>query len=267
VSYERKDAHYRRAKAEGFRARSAYKLVELDDRHRLLRAGDRVADLGAWPGGWLQVALDRVGPTGRVVGVDLVAIEPLAPTAEVIVGDVRDDAVLVNRDAARDLPTSCSDVARSSGIRDTDEARSEESVTAVLKASSRLLRRDGRALIKVFMDQHRRTARHSACRARHAADASGADWLSCTSWRRSSRADRGPDNVWVCGQVEALESATTHGHDAPPHRQRKVLITLAKSPEWRHCPLDHGHTAIGASQTLGVPVWISVRDARALAAQ
>jgi 23S rRNA (uridine2552-2'-O)-methyltransferase len=169
VIYERKDAHYRRAKAEGFRARSAYKLVELDDRHRLLRAGDRVADLGAWPGGWLQVALDRVGPTGRVVGVDLVAIEPLAGRPlEVIVGDVRDDAVLADIVMHLGGPADVvlSDVApKLSGIRDTDEAHSEELVTAVLKALPRLLRRDGRALIKVFMDSnHRRTvAAFRAC--------------------------------------------------------------------------------------------------------
>jgi len=69
--YDRKDVHYRRAREAGYRARSAYKLIELDDRYHLLRPGDVVVDLGAWPGAWMQVAAERVGPGGRVVGVDL----------------------------------------------------------------------------------------------------------------------------------------------------------------------------------------------------
>ena len=75
MTYRRKDAYYRRARAAGYRARSAYKLSQLDSRFRLLRRGDVVVDLGAWPGGWLQVALEAVGSHGRVVGVDLVAID------------------------------------------------------------------------------------------------------------------------------------------------------------------------------------------------
>ena len=74
VSYDRKDAAYRRAKAAGYRARSAYKLIQLDDRFLAARRDDLVADLGAWPGAWMQVAAERVGARGRVVGIDLVAI-------------------------------------------------------------------------------------------------------------------------------------------------------------------------------------------------
>src|SRR2546426_8982806 len=87
----RKDAYYRRARAAGYRARSAYKLSQLDSRFRLLRRGDVVVDLGAWPGGWLQVALEAVGPDGLVVGLDLVAVDPLpAPNLRLVSGDVRD---------------------------------------------------------------------------------------------------------------------------------------------------------------------------------
>src|SRR5256712_7567381 len=91
MPYRRKDAYHRRARAAGYRARSAYKLSQLDSRFRLLRRGDVVVDLGAWPGGWLQVALEAVGPHGRVVGVDLVAIAPLpAPNLRLVGGDGRD---------------------------------------------------------------------------------------------------------------------------------------------------------------------------------
>src|SRR3989442_12979329 len=91
MGYRRKKINHRRAQAAGYRARSAYKLAQLDSRFRLLRRGDAVVDLGAWPGGWLQVALEAVGPRGRVVGVDLVPVEPLpAPNLRLVSGDVRD---------------------------------------------------------------------------------------------------------------------------------------------------------------------------------
>lgn len=75
------DPYVVRAKREGFRSRAAYKLIELDDRHKLLRGGARVVDLGAAPGGWSQVAAERIGRPagrGRVVAIDLLPIDPLA---------------------------------------------------------------------------------------------------------------------------------------------------------------------------------------------
>jgi 23S rRNA (uridine2552-2'-O)-methyltransferase len=156
VSYERKDPHYRRAKAEGFRARSAYKLAELDDRYRLLRKGDRVVDLGAWPGGWLQVALERVGPGGRVVGVDLARIEPLpARNVELLTGDVADPAIAAEIRVRLRGPADVvlSDVApKLTGVRDVDEARCAAVVAGVVDALPLLIRPGGRALVKIFMD-------------------------------------------------------------------------------------------------------------------
>lgn len=72
------DPYVARAKREGYRSRAAYKLVEIDARFGLLRPGQRVVDLGAAPGGWSQVAARAVGPGGRVVGIDLLEIEPLS---------------------------------------------------------------------------------------------------------------------------------------------------------------------------------------------
>src|SRR5437868_14643980 len=85
--YDRKDAFYRKAKSAGMRSRAAFKLEDLD--RRLLRAGDRVLDLGCWPGGWLQVAARRVGDRGRVVGIDRKPLEPLhLANVHIIEGDV-----------------------------------------------------------------------------------------------------------------------------------------------------------------------------------
>ena len=75
------DPYVARAKLEGLRSRAAYKLIEIDDKHRLLKPGGRIVDLGAAPGGWAQVAAERVKARegrGRVIGVDLKPIEPIA---------------------------------------------------------------------------------------------------------------------------------------------------------------------------------------------
>ncbi len=91
--YERKDALHQRAKREGYRSRAAYKLLELQKRTRVLRRGSVVVDLGAWPGGWLQVAADLVGPSGRVVGIDVAAIDALpASQVTLLQADVTDSS-------------------------------------------------------------------------------------------------------------------------------------------------------------------------------
>jgi 23S rRNA (uridine2552-2'-O)-methyltransferase len=72
------DPYVARAKREGYRSRSAFKLSEIDDKARFLKKGARVVDLGAAPGGWSQVAAKRVGPQGRVVAIDVLAMEPVA---------------------------------------------------------------------------------------------------------------------------------------------------------------------------------------------
>jgi len=156
VPYERRDTHYRRAKAAGYRARSAYKLIELDDRFHIVRKGDRVVDLGAWPGGWLQVAAERAGPRGRVVGIDLAEVTSLGiPTVTTIVGDVHDrTAILALKELLGGLAAVVlSDLApKLTGVRDTDEARATDLASAVLDASRELLRSGGRLLMKLFMN-------------------------------------------------------------------------------------------------------------------
>ncbi|MCH7791941.1 MAG: RlmE family RNA methyltransferase [Planctomycetes bacterium] len=83
------DRYFRQAKAEGYLARSAYKLIEINERKRLIRRGDAVLDLGCAPGSWLQVAAELVGPRGVVVGIDLKAVvAEMAANVSTIVGDI-----------------------------------------------------------------------------------------------------------------------------------------------------------------------------------
>ena len=155
MTYRPKDSYHRRARAAGYRARSAYKLIELADRFRLLRRGDHVVDLGAWPGGWLQVAVERIGADGRAVGVDVVPIDPLpAANVDSISGDVRDPAVVraVRERLGRAADVVLSDLApKLTGVAATDAARQSELGTAVLAALPDLLRPHGRLVMKVFM--------------------------------------------------------------------------------------------------------------------
>lgn len=90
------DPYVAEAKSRGYRSRAAFKLVEIDDRVKLLRPGLRVVDLGAAPGGWAQIAAERVKSgkgAARVIGIDLQEIDPI-PGVELLVGDFLDDAVL-----------------------------------------------------------------------------------------------------------------------------------------------------------------------------
>lgn len=87
------DPYVLEAKRLGYRSRAAFKLAELDDKFKLLKPGMRIVDLGAAPGGWTQVALERIGAKGHVVGIDLQAIEPIAG-AHLIEADFLDDAAL-----------------------------------------------------------------------------------------------------------------------------------------------------------------------------
>jgi 23S rRNA (uridine2552-2'-O)-methyltransferase len=84
------DPYVARAKREGYRSRAAYKLLEIDEKYRILKPGQKVVDLGAAPGGWSQIAAKVVGPKGKVVGIDLLPIDPM-PGVEFIQLDFLDE--------------------------------------------------------------------------------------------------------------------------------------------------------------------------------
>jgi 23S rRNA (uridine2552-2'-O)-methyltransferase len=152
---ERKDAFHQRAKREGYRSRAAYKLEELQRDHRLLRPGDRVVDLGCWPGGWLQIAAEAVGPSGRVVGVDLAAIDPPIHLASVIAfqADLAEPGVAARILDALGGPADAvlSDAApKLTGIRATDRAHEESLLEAIEALLPDLLRPGGTLVVKLL---------------------------------------------------------------------------------------------------------------------
>jgi 23S rRNA (uridine2552-2'-O)-methyltransferase len=160
--YNPKDAFYRKAKQQNLRARSAFKLEEIQTRWRLVRPGDAVVDLGAAPGGFLQVMADVVGPKGRIVGVDLDRIRPMGGVVETIAGDVMAPELLEQLRQALGRPANvvASDLApKTSGIRDRDEARSVALARRAFELALQLLAPGGHFIAKVFMGDEFETFR------------------------------------------------------------------------------------------------------------
>ncbi len=146
---ERHDLHYRRAKREHYGSRAVYKLEELDRTFRLIKSGMRVLDLGCWPGSWLQYLAERVGDSGRVVGVDLRPVEIALPQwVTTIVGDA-ESMQPDELDGPYDVVLS--DMApHTSGDKHTDQWRSEELFLRALQLANQLLRPGGHFAGKVF---------------------------------------------------------------------------------------------------------------------
>src|SRR6185503_1376898 len=121
----RKDQYRRLAKDQGYRARSAYKLLQLNSSYHILKRGNKVVDLGCAPGGWLQVATKEVGSAGKVVGIDLKPVDPVA-SAVVLEGSIEDLTMLEKISGILGGKTDVvlSDLAPNvSGVWDIDHAR------------------------------------------------------------------------------------------------------------------------------------------------
>jgi len=147
------DPYVHRAKAQGYRSRAAYKLLELLKRDGLVHPSDIVVDLGAAPGSWSQALVERVGRAGRVIAVDLLEIVPI-PGVTAIRGDFREEAVLKRLEEALDgkkLDLVVSDMAPNlSGVRATDQARSIHLCELALEFAKDHLKPRGAFLVKVF---------------------------------------------------------------------------------------------------------------------
>jgi len=155
-----KDDYYNRAKQQGYRARSAYKLKQLDETAGLFGPGNTVVDLGAAPGGWLQVAAEEVSDRGTVVGVDRQRIDPLEDhdSVELVRGDLTEASTIdevVERVGAdtgeRPVDVVISDMAPNmTGDYDLDHARSVHLARQAFEVADRVLDAGGDLAVKVF---------------------------------------------------------------------------------------------------------------------
>lgn len=150
------DPYVGRAAREGYRARSVYKLIEIDKKDDLLRSGMRILDLGAAPGAWCQYLARRVGSQGTVIALDILEMEPIA-NVTFVRGDFRDDLIvdklrLAIGDELLDLVVS--DMSPNmAGIRAADQARAMHLAELTLDVCPVVLSKGGSLLTKVFQGE------------------------------------------------------------------------------------------------------------------
>jgi 23S rRNA (uridine2552-2'-O)-methyltransferase len=150
------DPFVQQAKKDGYRSRAAYKLLEIDAKDHLLKHGAVVVDLGATPGGWSQVAMSKVGRSGKVIALDLLPLDPL-PGVDFIQGDFRDDAVLKQLEVllqGKPVGLVISDMAPNiSGVVSADQARAMHLAELAMEFALEHLEPQGSFLVKVFQGE------------------------------------------------------------------------------------------------------------------
>jgi 23S rRNA (uridine2552-2'-O)-methyltransferase len=148
------DEFVKRAQKEGYRARAAYKLIEIDDKDKLIKPGMTIVDLGATPGSWSQVATQRLKGQGRIIALDLLEMEPIKGV-EFIQGDFREEAVLrqlENSLQGKQVDLVIADMAPNiSGITIVDQAGAAYLTELALEFSRDWLKPSGNFLVKVFV--------------------------------------------------------------------------------------------------------------------
>lgn len=148
------DEFVKRAQKEGYRARAAYKLTEIDDKDKLIKPGMTIVDLGATPGSWSQVVAQRLKGQGRLIALDLLEMEPIKGV-EFIQGDFREEAVLKILEKSlnnKKVDLVIADMAPNmTGIADVDQAGAAYLTELALEFSKDWLKPSGNFLVKVFI--------------------------------------------------------------------------------------------------------------------
>ncbi len=150
------DEFVKRAQKEGYRARAAYKLTEIDDKDKLIKPGMTVVDLGSTPGSWSQVAVQRLKGQGRIIALDLLEMEPIKGV-EFIQGDFREEAILEILEKSlngKQVDLVIADMAPNmSGITIVDQAGAAYLTELALEFSKEWLKPSGNFLVKVFIGE------------------------------------------------------------------------------------------------------------------
>jgi len=154
VKERKREYYYRKAKEEKFRSRASYKLLQAVKKHKFIKPGYVVVDLGAAPGGWTQAARKLVEESGFVLAVDLKQIEPLdASNVRTIIGDISEPKTIedIHEFLSRSADVVISDVSPNvSGIWELDNARQIDLARQSLKIANSILRYGGNFFVKVF---------------------------------------------------------------------------------------------------------------------
>jgi 23S rRNA (uridine2552-2'-O)-methyltransferase len=147
-----KDQYRKLAKDQGFRSRSAYKLLEINNKYNIIKLNDTILDIGSAPGGWLQVAKKLAGPNGTIVGIDIKPIKTITGISTMEV-DIEDENLIekIRKDFPFSFDVVLSDLSpKVSGIWHFDHERQISLTMVALQVSSKLLKRGGNAIFKIF---------------------------------------------------------------------------------------------------------------------
>ncbi len=154
MAYNAKDFFFHKAKKENYVARSVFKLQEIDQKFKLFRPAMKVLDLGAAPGSWSQYASEKVGPKGRVLGIDIQPIKLTMPNSIFVTADMRGldvGKIMAANGIAPPFDVVLSDMApKTTGIRITDQTRSFELCELALQTAERFLKPGGSFVAKLF---------------------------------------------------------------------------------------------------------------------
>ena len=148
----KRDFYRKKAKREGLRSRAAYKLIQIDKKYRIFKEGQIIIDVGCAPGGWLQIASNKVGSKGLVLGIDIQEVVP-EPNSKVLIADIRNDDIVTR--ILEQIPTKAdvvlSDMAPNlSGIWELDQAKQIDLTLEVVEMLPKILKDNGTAIMKVF---------------------------------------------------------------------------------------------------------------------
>jgi len=148
------DEFVKRAQKEGYRARAAYKLIEIDDKDKLIKPGMTIVDLGSTPGSWSQVVVQRLKGQGRIIALDILDMQPIAGV-EFIQGDFREELILKALEEKlgnQPVDLVIADMAPNiSGVKDVDQAGAAYLTELALDFSGQWLKPHGNFLVKVFI--------------------------------------------------------------------------------------------------------------------
>jgi 23S rRNA (uridine2552-2'-O)-methyltransferase len=164
----KRDYYRRRAKEEGYRSRAAFKLKQLNEKYNFIRSGYRVVDIGSAPGGWLEVSSELVGTRGKVVGIDLVPVQPVSPNVVILEEDVTSEgfkdklAEALGKGKADCVLADLSP--KLSGIWDMDHFRQIDLCHSVIDLLPFFLVQGGSSVMKAFQGEELQGLRNRLCR-------------------------------------------------------------------------------------------------------
>jgi 23S rRNA (uridine2552-2'-O)-methyltransferase len=156
--YNRKDSFFNEAQEQGYRSRAAFKLLEIQEKFKVIRSNDYVVDLGCWPGSWLQVFSKIVGAKGKVVGIDIVETEPLGLDNTILITENVNNAfifeLLYSNLGGKKADVLASDMSpKLTGIREKDEYETLVCAERAMHIAHKILRSQGNLIIKLFKNE------------------------------------------------------------------------------------------------------------------